>query len=108
MPIFIKPRVQVCRERSESDAIFYYDYFAKFLVETNDEEKNMETRQELVRLYKWIELYKEFSFNFHLKNFTPSGDLYLRSEDAITFGPHPPPPRAPFIEVFEEIPNGNN
>ena len=45
MPIFIKPREQVCRERAASDAVFYYDQFAQILVDDNNEEKDMETKQ---------------------------------------------------------------
>ena len=39
MPIFIKPREQVCRERAANDAVFYYDQFAQILVDNNNEEK---------------------------------------------------------------------
>ena len=42
MPIFIKPREQVCRERAASDAVFYYDQFAQILVDDNNEEKNLQ------------------------------------------------------------------
>ena len=103
MPIFIKPREQICNERADSDADFYYSQFADLLMQTNAEEKDMETKQELVRLYKWIAMYKVFAYNYHTKNYIPGDDMYLKKEDAAAFGGGPKTPRAPFLPVFEEI-----
>lgn len=103
MPIFIKPREQVCRERAASDASFYYDQFAQILVDNNDEEKNMQTKQDLIRLYKWIREYQDFAFKYHQDNFIQCDDIYVKEEDAQAFGGGIKIPRAPFLPVFEEI-----
>lgn len=108
MPIFIKPRNLICKERAASDANYYYSQFADLLIETNNEEKDMETRQELMRLHRWIERYKEFAFNFHMNNFVQGPDIYVNKEDGIKFGGDQKIGRAPFIEVFEEIEDGND
>lgn len=103
MPILIKPREQVCRERAASDAIFYYDQFAQILVDNNNEEKDMQTKQDLIRLYKWIREYEDFAFKYHKDNFVPGDDIYVKEEDAQAFGGANKIPRAPFLPVFEEI-----
>lgn len=108
MPILVKPREQICNERAEIDADFYYTPFADLLLQTNSEEKDMETKQELVRLYKWIAKYKIFAYNFHMKNYIQSDDMYVKKEDAAAFGARMKIPRAPFLPVFEEIEDGNN
>jgi hypothetical protein len=103
MPIYIKPREQVCRERAEKDSAFYYDQFAQVLLENNNEEKSMDTQQDLLRFYKWLREYQEFAFKYHRDNFVSSDDIYLNKEDAESFGGGEKIPRAPFLPVFEEI-----
>ena len=103
MPIYIKPREQVCRERAANDAHFYYDQFTQILIENNDDEKDMQTKQDLMRLYRWIREYEDFAFRYHRDNFVPCDDIYLNKEDAISFGGGEKIPRAPFYPVFEEI-----
>ena len=108
MPILIKPKQQICNERAEADADFYYTQFADLLIQTNNEEKDMETKQELVRLYRWIAKYKNFAYNFHMNNYIQCDDMYVKKEDAEAFGGRMKIPRAPFLPVFEEIENANN
>jgi hypothetical protein len=108
MPILVKPRTQICNERAASDVEFYYNEFADLLIQTNNEEKDMETKQELMRLYKWIAEYKDFAYNFHMKNYIQGDDMYVKKEDAEAFGGKVKIPRAPFLPVFEEIKNAND
>lgn len=103
MPIFVKPQEQVCNERASFDADFYYSQFADLLIQTNNEEKDMETKQELIRLYKWIAMYKIFAYNYHMENYVQADDMYLKKEDAQAFGGGSKIKRAPFLPVFEEI-----
>ena len=77
-------------------------------IQTNNEEKDMETKQELVRLYKWIAKYKIFAYNFHMKNYIQSDDMYVSKEDAAAFGARMKILRAPFLPVFEEIEDAND
>jgi hypothetical protein len=108
MPILVKPRTQICNERAAADAEFYYNQFANLLIQSNNEEKDMETKQELLRLYKWIAEYKNFAYNFHMNNYIQSDDMYVKKEDAEAFGGRIKILRAPFIPVFEEIKNAND
>jgi hypothetical protein len=108
MPILIKPRQVVCKERAAADADYYYSPFAQLLIETNNEEKDMETHQELMRLSRWVEKYKEFAFKYHMENFIQGPDIYVNEEDGIKFGGDGKIEKAPFIEVFEDIDNGDD
>lgn len=65
----------------------------------------MATHQELQRLSRWVASYISFAARWHTGNFVPGDDLYVSKEDAVRFTHGTKIPRAPFIEVFEDIPN---
>ena len=108
MPIFLKSKERACFERAEDDAIFYYEEFKKMLNEYYLENKTAETQQQIIRLNKWIDKYKKFALNYHLNNFISADDLFLEKEHVRKFGFGKKPPRAPFIEVFEDLEDAGN
>lgn len=103
MPIYLKPGTQICSERAANDAKFYYEEFREILLElirTSDPN----ARQDLARLDKWIEEYRIFAKNYHLKNFVFWSDCFADEEDAkIHLGTSSPRPRAPFIPAFDKL-----
>lgn len=104
MPIYIKPREALCNERANNDAEFYYSHYFDYIKEQQLEEGSMEIRQQTIRLKKWIDKYKEFAKKFHMKNFIRADDLYVNSNNAELFPINTEIPRAPYLEVLEEIP----
>lgn len=108
MPIYIKPREAVAQERSISDAKHYYDYFFELLKDQFEEEQATEYRIQKRRLQKWVDKYKKFAYNYHINNFIQADDLYESPLYAQRFSFRSKIPRAPFIEVFGDIPDGSN
>ena len=108
MPIYIKSREAVSLERSINDSKYYYDYFFELLKNQFEEEQSSEYRMNFIRLKKWIERYRSFAYNYHINNFIQADDLYENPAHAKRFSYGIKIPRAPFIEVFGEIPDGNN
>ncbi len=108
MPIYIKPRDLVAFERSVSDSKYYYDYFFDLLKQQFDEEESAEYRMQRSRLQRWVERYRKFSYNYHKDNFIQADDLYENPAYGQRFSFRSKIPRAPFIEVFGDIPDGNN
>jgi len=104
MPIFIKPRNLLCEERASSDASFYYDCFFDYIKEQGQDEATQEKRQQVIRLKKWIERYKIFAKKYHLENFIQADDLYVDKDAAENFSINKEIPRAPYLEVLEDIP----
>lgn len=98
----IKPSEIICMERGRDDAKFYYEEFKNILIEdikTND----LNAKQDLSRLNKWIAAYELYSFEYHKKNFILWRDCFEIEEDGISIvGTSYPRPRAPFIPVFDE------
>jgi hypothetical protein len=107
MPIYIKPVEIICKERAEDDAKFYYEYFKELLIETKNENNDAESKINLAKLNRWIEDYKNFATNFHIKNFVRANDIYVDPENAEAFPLGERTIRAPFIDVFGEL-NANN
>jgi hypothetical protein len=107
MPVYVKPKNKVCQERAENDANFYYKPFEELLLQDHKEALSSETRQQLLRLNKWVMSYKAFAFRYHFENFVQANDIYADPDDAIRFPINNDIPNAPFLEVFEEI-DGNN
>jgi hypothetical protein len=103
MPIFLKSKNRLCQERAENDSIFYYDEFKKMLNDYYLENKTAEAHQQIIRLNKWIDKYQEFAYNYHLNNFIQADDIFVDQEYAKKFSYGIKIPRAPCIEVFEEI-----
>lgn len=103
MPVFIRPRSEVCLERAKNDATFYYESFKELLIDNSSEELTTESRQNVIRLDKWISKYIKFAYSYHLENFVRSDDLYLDKQTASKFSYMTDIPKAPFIDVFDEI-----
>lgn len=104
MPIFIKPRELVCSERANSDADYYYKDLFDYIKEQEKDEGTQELRQQVIRIRKWIHGYKEFAKKYHLKNFESANDLYVDPIFAEKFSIQEEIPRAPYLEVLEDIP----
>jgi len=104
MPIFIKPRELVCLERADSDADYYYKDLLDYIKEQEQEEGTQELRQQVIRIKRWINGYKEFAKKYHLKNFAGANDLYVDPIYAEKFNIQEEIPRAPYLEVLEDIP----
>jgi hypothetical protein len=104
MPIFIKPRELVCSERADSDADYYYKEFFDYIKIQEKEEGTQESRQQLIRFKRWITAYKVFSKKYHLKNFVSGNDIYVEAIHAQIFSVSEEIPRAPYLEILEEIP----
>jgi len=108
MPVYIRPREVVAADRATNDSKYYYDYFFELLKDQYDEEQTSEFKIQQIRLKKWVDKYKSYAYKYHIDNFIPADDLYENPAHAKRFTYGIKIPRAPFIEVFGDIPDGNN
>lgn len=108
MPVYIKARKTVCSERAKNDTEYYYSMFRDLLVQNSTENNIAESRQQILRLERWLREYTSYAYRYHMENFVQANDLYLNEHDAEKFSYMKKIPKAPFIEVFDELPNVND
>ena len=103
MPVYLKSVEKICQERAIDDTSFYYDDFKNSITEQFKNSGDTSSRQELVRLERWLILYRAFAEEYHKNNYIKWNDMFENEDDAKRLGFSYEKPRAPFIAVLDDF-----
>lgn len=92
----------VALERAQSDCHYHYNVILSHY-EEQAYSKELESRNDLNKLKKWLLEYISWARKWHLNNFKFADDLYVDPECREALGDGLPPPHAPKMKIFSEL-----